>query len=185
MSSATSEMDRYWTREEYRSWCDQQTSGRFERIDGRIVRMAAERGAHLRVKLAAVLALRRAVAVAGVPCQALPDGAAVETGDSDYEPDALVNCGNRMPDDEVAAPNPVVVVEVISPGTKSVDTGRKLEGYFQVPSIAHYLIVDPIRRFVIHHRRADDEIATRILKDGPVAMHPPGITITVEELWEE
>jgi hypothetical protein len=42
----------------------------------------------------------RAVTVAGVPCKALPDGATVETGDSDYEPDALVNCGEPMADDD-------------------------------------------------------------------------------------
>ena len=185
MSLSEADKNRFWTREEYRAWCEQQPRGRFERIDGRIVRMAAERGAHLRVKAATFLALRRAVAAAGVPCQALPNGATVETGENDYEPDALVNCGDPMADDAIAAPNPVVVVEVVSPGTESVDTSRKLQGYFEVPSIAHYLIVHPIRRFVIHHRRVGEEIATRILKNGPVAMHPPGLTITVEELWEE
>jgi hypothetical protein len=38
------------------------------------------------------------VADAGVHCQVLPDGATVETGDSDYEPHALVNCGEPMAD---------------------------------------------------------------------------------------
>ncbi len=33
----------------------------------------------------------------GTFVQGLPDGATVETGDSDYEPDALVNCGEPMP----------------------------------------------------------------------------------------
>jgi hypothetical protein len=61
--------------------------------------MAPERGAHLRVKGAIYKALDRAVTVAGVLCQALPDGATVETGDSDYEPDALANCGEPMADD--------------------------------------------------------------------------------------
>ncbi len=78
--------------------------------------MAPERGAHLPVKGAVYKALDRAVTAAGVPCQALPGGATVETGDSDYEPDAVVNCGEPMADDAVAAPNPVIVVEVLSPG---------------------------------------------------------------------
>ena len=77
--------------------------------------MAPERGAHLRVKGAVYSALKRAVADAGVPCQALPDGATVETGDSDYEPDALVNCGEPMADDAIAAPNPVIIVESCHP----------------------------------------------------------------------
>jgi hypothetical protein len=37
-----------------------------------------------------------AVNLAGVPCQALPDGATVETGDSDYERDALDNANLRV-----------------------------------------------------------------------------------------
>ena len=175
--------DRCYSREEFRRWYEAQTRGRYERVDGRIVAMAPERGAHLRVKGAVYSALKRAVADAGVPCQALPDGATVETGDSDYEPDALVNCGEPMADDAIAAPNPVIIVEVLSPGTASTDTGGKLADYFRVPSVAHYLIVHPTRRTVTHHRRTDDGIDTRIIVNGPITMAPPGIVITVEEIY--
>ncbi len=175
--------DRYYSREEFRRWCEAQTKGRYERVDGRIVAMAPERGAHLRVKGSIYRALDRAVAVAGVPCQALPDGATVETGDSDYEPDAMVNCGEPMADDAIAAPNPVIIVEVLSPGTTSTDTGGKLADYFRVPSVLHYLIVHPTRRTVTHHRRTGDGIDTRIIVNGPITMDPPGIVITVEEIY--
>ncbi len=137
----------------------------------------------MRVKGAVFTALSSAIASAGVPCEALPDGATVEAGDSDYEPDALVNCGAPMDDDAVVAPNPVVVVEVLSPGTASVDTGAKLAGYFLVPSVMHYLIVHPTRRTVIHHRRMGEGIETRIIVNGPIDMDPPGIVITVEEIY--
>ena len=145
--------------------------------------MAAERGAHLRIKGAVFKALDRAIVAAGIACQALPDGATVETGDSDYEPDALVNCGEAMADDAIAAPNPVVVVEVLSPGTASVDTGNKLAGYFRVASIAHYLIVHPTRRMVVHHRREGDGLRTQILASGAIVLDPPGLMITVEEIY--
>ena len=185
MNRTSPETDRLYSREEYRRWCEVQPTGRYERVDGRIVAMAPERGAHLRVKAAVYRALRRAIADAGVRCQALPDGVTVETGDSDYEPDATVNCGEPMPDEAVAAPNPVVVVEVLSPGTASTDTGGKLAGYFRVPSIAHYLIVHPTRRTVTHHRRVGPTIETMILVNGPVLLDPPGIVITVAELYAE
>jgi Uma2 family endonuclease len=42
------EAERIYSREEFRQWCERQVSGRYERIDGRIVAMAPERGAHLR-----------------------------------------------------------------------------------------------------------------------------------------
>jgi len=183
MNLASPSADRYYSREEFRRWCDAQPKGRYERVDGRIVPTPPERGAHLRVKAALYRALDRAVIAAGVPCQALPDGATVETGDSDYEPDALVNCGQPMADDAVAAPNPVIIVEVLSPGTTSTDTGGKLADYFRVPSVAHYLIVHPTRRMLTHHRRTADGIDTRIIVNGPIAMDPPGIVITAEEIY--
>jgi Uma2 family endonuclease len=182
--SLTVEAERIYSREEFRQWCERQVSGRYERIDGRIVAMAPERGAHLRVKAAVWLALRNAIKVAGVACQALPDGATIETGECDYEPDAVVNCGAPMADNAIAAPNPTIVVEVLSPGTASSDTGAKLVGYFQVPSIAHYLIVHATRRVITHHRRTADGIDTRIIVAGKLVMEPPGITITLEDIYD-
>jgi Uma2 family endonuclease len=184
MNRASPETDRIYSREEFRLWYEAQPRGRYERMDGRIVAMAPERAAHVRIKAAVWKALDRAIRGAGLSCEALPDGVAVETGDSDYEPDALVNCGARMGDDAIAAPNPVIVVEVLSPGTKSADTGAKLEGYFKLPSIAHYLIVHPTRRSVIHHRRNGSAIETRIIVGGPIEMDPPGIAITLDDIYE-
>ena len=184
MDPASARADRYYSREEFRRWCETQPKGRFERVDGFIVAMAPEPGAHLRVKGAVYRALHRAVRVASVACQALPDGATVETGDSDYEPYALVNCGEPMADDAVVAPNPVIIVEVLSPDTASTDPGGKLADYFRVPSVTHYLIVHPTRRTVTHHRRAGDGIETRIIVNGPIPMEPPGIVITMEEIYE-
>ncbi len=183
MDLALPTTDRHCSREEFRRWCEAQPKGRYERRDGRIVAMAPERGAHLRVKGAIYRALDRAVAAAGISCQALPDGATVETGDSDYEPDALVNCGEPMTDDAVAAPNPVIVVEILSPGTASTDTGGKLADYFRLPSVAHYLIVHPTRRTIIHHRRTGDGIETRIVANGSITMTPPGIVITTDDVY--
>jgi Uma2 family endonuclease len=183
MSVAQNDPDRLLSREEFRRWCENQPSGRFERVDGRIVAMAPERIAHARVKGAVYRALQRAVGAGGVPCEALPDGVTVETGESDYEPDALVNCGPPMDGNAIAATNPVIIVEVLSPGTASTDTGGKLADYFQIASVEHYLIIHPTRRVITHHRRTSDGIATRIVVSGDVVMHPPGLTIAVEEIY--
>ena len=171
MSLAPNETQQPTSREAYHRWYDAQPSGRFERVDGYVVRMAAERAAHVRMKLEAVSALRRTIIVAGLRCQALTDGVRVETGDNDYEPDASVNCGDSVADDAVTIPNPVVVVEVLSPGTPGNDTGGKLAGYFCVPSIQHYLIIHPTRRTVIHHRRNGERIDTQSPHDG-TRKHP-------------
>ena len=185
MTAPPLEKDLVLTREEYYRWCAMQPRGRFERVDGRVVAMSPERISHVRVKGRVYKALGLAVAAACVGCEALPDGATVKTGDNDYEPDALVNCGTPIDDDEVVATNPVVVVEVLSPGTASVDTGDKLGGYFKVPSIAHYLIVHPTRRSVIHHRRSGERIETTILSGGTLTLDPPGITVVIDQFYED
>lgn len=172
-------------RDEYRRWAEQQPRGRFERVDGEVIAMAPQRVIHARVKARVWLALDRAIRAAGLPCEALPDGITVEVGDNtDYEPDTVVNCGERLEDDAIAAPNPVVIVEVLSPSTQSVDTGAKLLDYFRVPSIRHYLIVHTKRRAVIHHRRRDDGgIETALAAGGQLALDPPGISVAVEDFY--
>ena len=55
--------------------------------------------------------------------------------------------------DSLEIPNPIIVVEVLSPSTVRMDTTTKLDGYFRVASVKHYLIVDPETRTVTHHKR--------------------------------
>lgn len=174
------------SRDEFRQWAAAQPSGRFERVDGVVVAMAPERASHADRKALVWLALRQAVRAASLPCHVYPDGMTVEIGeDGDYEPDAVMHCGDELPADAVSVPAPIVVVEVLSPGTRTNDLTRKLVGYFQVPSIRHYLIFYADRPRVIHYRRRDegDAIDTRILTSGEIRLDPPGIAITVEEVY--
>ena len=165
------------------AWAMEQP-GRYELEDGRAVAMAPERMAHVLAKTAAFNALGAAVAAAGLPCRALPDGAAVRVDARTlYEPDALVFCGDAPPRDALAIVAPVIVVEVVSPSTGRRDHHEKLIGYFTVRSIAHYLIVDAEKRVLVHHARRGDEIATRILHGGPLRLDPPGLDVQVEDLF--
>jgi Uma2 family endonuclease len=170
------------TRAAFYSWSRHQ-AGRFERIDGRPVAMAPERRAHVRMKQTLWAALRDGLRAAGSPCEAFVDGLTVEIGeDGDFVPDVLVDCGGGSDDDTVAH-QPVVVVEVLSPGSGRSDTGYKLAGYFTVPSIAHYLIVDPDRGRIVHHARADDgTVRTAIVSGGRLTLDPPGITLDLDAL---
>ena len=176
------------SREEYRRWAETQPRGRFERVAGEVVAMAPERAAHNLVKMHVWRALDAAVRAAGLRCEAFGDGMTVEIGDEhDYEPDALVNCGEPLDADAVAAPNPVIIVEVLSPSSRSVDTGAKLADYFRVPSLRHYLILRADRHQVIHHRRSDDGagIETRVLAEGAIRLDPPGLEVAIADFYPE
>lgn len=170
------------TVDDFLAWADSHP-GRHELVDGQIHAMAPERVGHADTKFAVQTALKQAIGRAGVPCHMLPDGVTVRIdAGTAYEPDALVYCGARLSRDATVVPAPSIVVEVLSPSTGFYDRHDKLAGYFAVPSIHHYLIVNIDRRMVIHHQRDGDAIRTRLLPSGPLRLDPPGLNLTVEDL---
>ena len=170
-------------REEFRHWAEGQ-SGRYERIAGEPVPMSPERAMHVRLKYRIWAAMDRAIQAGGLDCEVIGDGITVEIDDdTDYEPDAVVNRGPRIHPDSVVANNPVVVVEVLSPSTQSIDTTDKLADYFRVPSIQHYLIVRARRREIVHHYRSGDGIVSRIVNLGSIRLDPPGIVLDIGEVY--
>ena len=60
----------------------------------------------------------------------------------------------------------------------------KLKGYFSLPSVHHYLIVDPEGPPVIHHgRQADGPTLTSLVQGGMLSLSPPGIGLDVAEMF--
>jgi Uma2 family endonuclease len=174
-----------FTADEFIAWALDQPTGRFELSNGVIVSMAPERVNHAVVKLNAVVALRDAIGARGLACQALPDGMSVRVNERTvYEPDALVRCGPKLPGNALEVEDPLIVVEVVSPSSRGVDRGIKLAGYFALPSVRHYLIVDTDKQVVIHHRRSEaGEIEARIVSEGSLTLDPPGLAIDVSDIF--
>jgi Uma2 family endonuclease len=169
------------TSDQFIAWAMEQPEGRrYELIAGEAVAMAPERSMHGLTKGILYRRLAEALEAAGLPCDAYPDGIAVEVEtDTVYEPDALVRCGPRLPGDAIKTNDPVIVVEVLSPSTGARDGGSELIDYFRLPSLHHYLIVRLRDRAIIHHaRNPDGTILTRIIREGPIHLDPPGITIS-------
>jgi Uma2 family endonuclease len=158
--------------------------GKWELFNGVPVAMSPERSRHGLTKFEAAIALRDAIRREGLGCQASVDTLTVRIRDDRaFIPDALVVCP-PPPSDAIIIDNPLIVVEVVSPSTAAVDHGIKLEGYFSLPSLAHYLILDPDRRVVIHHKRGQDGvIETRIRHEGAMRLEPPGLDLRVADLF--
>lgn len=151
--------------------------GRFELYAGHVYAMAPERAGHAKVKFAVQAELKRAITAAKLPCHMLPDGMTVRVSeDTAHEPEALVYCGTEVAASQVEIPDPVIVVEVLSPSTRHIDASAKLAGYFRLPSVQHYLIVDPEGPPAVHHRRqSDGTVLTRLLHNGALNFDPPGL----------
>ena len=170
--------------DEFLAWADGRP-GRYELVNGEIVSMSPERVRHSEVKFAVCDALRAAIRKDALPCRVLLDGVAVRIdARTSYVPDVLVYCGERADPDAMEIEAPVIVVEVVSPSSRSIDTNRKLVGYFRVPSVMHYLVVEPNGPLVIHHRRGgDDGIEPRILSTGTLDLDPPGLALSIADLF--
>jgi Uma2 family endonuclease len=184
MSSISTALKQTMTADEFLLWAEGK-EGRWELHDGVPVMMSPESVLHGRIKAETYVVLRTAIKRAGLPCEVFMDGVAVKIdARTTYEPDASVVCGPRRPDDAIAIDDPIIVVEVLSPNTAAIDHGLKLSGYFSLPSVQHYLILDPERRVVIHHKRGQGEaIETRVLTNGVARLDPPGFEVAVEAMF--
>lgn len=172
------------TVDEYLAWAEGKP-GRYELYAGTVYAMAPERTRHGEVKFAVQAALLAGIRKAGLACHMLPDGMTVRINkDTAHEPDALIYCGSKLPGNTVEVPSPIILVEVLSPSTRYIDASAKLGGYFSLPSVRHYLIVDPDKPLVIHHRRETDrDLATRIINSGPFTLDPPGLDVSVKDFY--
>ncbi len=171
------------TVQDFLDW-DEESEERHELLRGRVHAMSPERLRHLECKGAVYTAFKDAIRASGAPCSVLPGGATVPTAaGSAFRPDAMVRCGPPLDGDTQFFSDPIIVVEVASPSTRHIDSGIKFAGYFGLPSVRHYLLIDPDGRVLVHHRRDGDEIRSRIVAAGPLLFDPPGLELTVEHLF--
>ncbi|GJD79961.1 Uma2 family endonuclease [Methylobacterium gregans] len=172
------------TADEFLVWAEGRP-GRYELDAGAVVTMSPQRARHARAKSRVQRALERALERGNLSCEAFADGMTVRVDrETVYEPDALVQCGAYIDEDAIEIADPIVVVEILSPSTRSIDSGEKLTGYFRIPSVQHYLIVDAVKRLIIHHRRGDgDLIETRIVAEGMLRLDPPGLDLDLAGLF--
>lgn len=173
------------TADEFIAWALQQPSGRYELEKGEIVTLSAERSGHGKTKLQAAMVLDAAVRAAGLSCEVFPDGMAVQVDEHTVlEPDALVRAGPPLGDDDLKIPDPLVVVEVLSPSSGRRDSVTKLRAYFTLPSVQHYLILDPDSALVVHYaRQSDGTLRTATLSEGMLRLDPPGLEVEVEAFF--
>ncbi len=168
------------TADEFIAWAmEQPETEHYELVAGEVVAMAQRRVSHVRAKQRIFRVLDGAIAAAGLGCEAFVGGPVVQVDEATvYEPDTVVRCGSALPDEAVKISDPVIVVEVLSPSSRAVDTDFKLSDYFRLTSVRHFLIVRADTRTIIHHSRNDSgEILTRLVRDGPIRLDPPGIVL--------
>ena len=125
---------------EYRAWVEGRPGDeRWELLDGEPLLMAPPRERHQQI--VANLVRRLGDLAERQDCRALPGLAILSEAMDDFAPfpDVVVRCGAPRPDGY--ADDPVLIAEVLSPSTMSIDRGRKSDFYRTVPSLQTFLIV--------------------------------------------
>jgi len=89
----------------------------------------------------------------GTACKPYISDVKLRLGSDFYYPDILVTC-NRADANPLFVTRPVLIIEVLSPGTAMWDTRHKLTAYKSIASLREYVLVDQKRREVRVHRRA-------------------------------
>lgn len=169
---------------EFFTWAETQPEGRFELSDGEVIAMSPERMRHSLVKGAVYRALGDAIREARLSCVAYPDGPVVVVDENTARvPDASVECGVDQEPDSVTLKAPIILVEVLSPSTERTDHTMKLVEYFSLPSVRHFLILDPWKNAVVHHASSEaGPIITRIFREGEIELSSPGMRVAVSRL---
>lgn len=184
------------TVEEFLDWADTRRAARgdaglsdepkWELFDGTPWMQDHVLWVHARAKLAACVELAAAIRRAKLSLGLSDDGLGVRvSAKGSYQPDGVVFPLNLIADEDRFAPEPVIVIEVLSPSTRKKDLGEKVTGYGRVPSIAHYLAIDPVPGHVLHFRRGPKGL---IRPKAPVAgptlhLDPPGLDIRIGKLF--
>jgi Uma2 family endonuclease len=174
------------TVDEFLAWSVRQETGRFELQDGRVIVQQSQNVGHLRVKGRIFTVLLAAIERAGLPFYVMPDGATVRIDErTAYEPDALVAPLPEPGDASLEIPNPVIVVEVLSPSSVTRDLADKVVGYAKVASIRHYLVLDPEAKAIIWHSRDGTGAfgAPIAVREYGLRLDPLGIEVKIEDVF--
>jgi Uma2 family endonuclease len=128
---------------------------RYEFTDGQIVLLAGGTANHATIRMNMVALLRDAARQRG--CRVYSSDLRVRLSETRYVyPDCTVTCDERDRGQADAVTSPLLVVEVLSPGTEAYDRGKKLAYYRQCPTIQEYVLIDAQRPSAEIYRRESE-----------------------------
>ena len=157
---------------------------KWELVEGQPVMMAGASQRHQEVAANTLTSLRSKLRGGSCRPTAADTGVSSPGGSVRY-PDVVVDCGPRN-DKSMLATTPTVVIEVLSPSTRSFDAHRKLIEYKSNPAIKCILLIDTNEACIILHRRDHEkwiEIVYSCIADI-VHLSEIGADVSLQEVYE-
>lgn len=174
MATANLTRQRAMTFEDYVAF-ERAAGVRHEFVRGVPRMMAGGTKRHERISLRAAMELGSRLR--GSRCEAFGSNLRIKipNGNVRYA-DASVDCG-RGTDLDLAATEPVLVVEVLSPSTTWFDQTRKLEDYKAVPSMRTIILLSQTAMLANLHRRAGEAWVSSIVEGADAVIVLPDLEI--------
>lgn len=117
------------------------------------------------------------------PCRANRGDVKILTAGKARYPDVVVTC-SQVDGSSDTVPDPIVVFEVLSPSTASVDRLVKNEEYRATASIQRYIMLEQTRIGATMFARAGESwIGTVMLGDATIEMPEIGVAIPLAEFY--
>jgi len=148
------------TAEEYLEWESAQST-RNEYVGGEVYPMVGGTTDHNRIVLNTILALSQTLDSNKYEVFGIELKLHIPRADSFFYPDVMVL---RKADvrQGMYQTQPVLIVEVLSPSTRSFDQSEKRNEYFSIHSLQHYLLVEQSKIHVRGYHRVNDNFEETI-----------------------
>ncbi|HYU13521.1 MAG TPA: Uma2 family endonuclease [Stellaceae bacterium] len=139
--------------------------------------------AHVKITMNLAFALRQALR--GTGCRPLSSDAKVIAGGSVRYPDIAVTC-SPMADRDDVVPEPILILEVLSPSTERVDRGRKKLDYFATESVRQYAIIEQDERLVDLYTRTEAGWVNEVItSDAALKLSAIGVELSLDTIYED
>ena len=146
---------RLYTEDEYLAR-EESAEERSEYINGEIRPMSGGTYYHGAISGHLITALN--IALSDTECVATSSDVKVRAAGSLFYPDVSVVCGAPVYHgrSKVVVTNPILVAEVLSPSTSSMDRGDKMRDYLEIETLAVYLLISQTEPRVEMFSRRED-----------------------------
>jgi Uma2 family endonuclease len=182
MLSMSSAAEKPMSLDEFLAWeREQPERHEFDRFT--ITAMTGASMAHVTITMNLAFAIRQGLR--GTGCRPLSSDAKVIAGGSVRYPDVAVTCQPIADRDDIV-PEPILIIEVISPSTERVDRGRKKLDYFATASVRQYAMVEQDERLVDLYTRSEAGwINEVIVGDAVLKLSSIALELSLDTIYED
>ncbi len=119
----------------------------------------------------------------GKPCQPFMADMKVKIDNKFYYPDVLVDCSKYINPKNVYTKEPVLIVEVLSNSTRTMDITTKFADYKTIPSLQEYVLIEQDSFNVQVYRRSEDWHSQTYLQGEAVYFESFDLALPMAEIY--